>query len=246
MALFQRPNSWYNTKMKTPTIPVERLKETVHYDPLLGSFTWKIHMSKGRFKGQNAIGYYNRDGYGVIYIDKKYVLAQKVAFAIVNGSYSDAMVSFKDKDRKNLKWENLCLKTKTVGKFDHSTNEGRVEYRKARYSQHKDKAKSAQLNAAFGIDLREYERMFVLQGGKCAIHDGEETAEMNGVPMSLSVDHDHETGAVRGLLCRACNVALGGFRENEEFLFKAIDYLRFHKKNQAIPDTNVIPLKGIK
>lgn len=43
--------------------------------------------------------------------------------------------------------------------------------------------------------------------------------------MNLSVDHNHKTGAVRGLLCNGCNMGLGRFEDNIEWLQNAIDYL---------------------
>ena len=42
---------------------------------------------------------------------------------------------------------------------------------------------------------------------------------------ALYVDHDHETGEVRGLLCMPCNTAIGHFDDNRELLVKATDYL---------------------
>lgn len=42
----------------------------------------------------------------------------------------------------------------------------------------------------------------------------------------LHIDHCHETGKVRGLLCRPCNVALGMFGDNEEGLAKALNYIK--------------------
>lgn len=45
----------------------------------------------------------------------------------------------------------------------------------------------------------------------------------------LSIDHDHITGKVRGLLCRACNHLIGNSLEDEEILFKAVEYIRKYK-----------------
>jgi len=42
---------------------------------------------------------------------------------------------------------------------------------------------------------------------------------------TLHVDHDHETGAIRGLLCFSCNNALGDFRESSDLFHAAAGYL---------------------
>lgn len=42
----------------------------------------------------------------------------------------------------------------------------------------------------------------------------------------LAVDHDHDTGGIRGILCQPCNMALGLFKDDEEILASAIEYLR--------------------
>ncbi len=42
---------------------------------------------------------------------------------------------------------------------------------------------------------------------------------------SVCVDHNHKTGAVRGLLCRGCNHAIGNFRDDPDIVFSAFEYL---------------------
>ncbi|MBW1743926.1 MAG: endonuclease VII domain-containing protein [Deltaproteobacteria bacterium] len=63
------------------------------------------------------------------------------------------------------------------------------------------------------------------QGGVCAICGDPETNQRNGRTIRLSIDHDHETGQVRGLLCVRCNTGLGLFGDNIEVIQKVVDYL---------------------
>lgn len=77
-----------------------------------------------------------------------------------------------------------------------------------------------ELRHDFGMTLDDYSRMLQQQSGVCGICKG------RGRRPFLSVDHDHATGAVRGLLCENCNLALGAFRDNIPLLTAAIEYLR--------------------
>ncbi len=78
-------------------------------------------------------------------------------------------------------------------------------------------------------DLRWYNGLLDTQGHVCAIcHDVVEDATGKG--QTLHVDHCHETGRARELLCRRCNTSLGGFREREDLLAAAIAYLQKHKR----------------
>jgi len=63
-----------------------------------------------------------------------------------------------------------------------------------------------QYRKRYGITLADYERMLQKQGGKCAI-----CAATSGgrKQQAFAVDHDHSTGAVRGLLCIKCNARIG-------------------------------------
>lgn len=79
----------------------------------------------------------------------------------------------------------------------------------------------------YGITADKYQEMLHAQGGVCAICQKPEVRKgRSGKTMPLCVDHNHDTGAVRGLLCHACNVSLGQFYESVEVLQRAIDYLQ--------------------
>ena len=77
----------------------------------------------------------------------------------------------------------------------------------------------------YGITLEEYTELLDKQGGVCAICKNPETLSIKGKTVNLSIDHCHETGLVRGLLCRSCNVGLGNFRDDTRLLETAISYL---------------------
>jgi hypothetical protein len=81
------------------------------------------------------------------------------------------------------------------------------------------------LKSRFGISLEQYDTLLAAQGGTCAICRNPETVLDKGVPRALSVDHDHETGKVRGLLCGGCNQGLGRFRDSPVVLKRAVVYL---------------------
>lgn len=76
-----------------------------------------------------------------------------------------------------------------------------------------------QLRRAYGITLERYEAMMVAQGHVCAI------CRRPPGERAFHVDHDHGTGAVRGILCASCNQGLGVFRDDTAALLRAVDYL---------------------
>jgi len=81
-----------------------------------------------------------------------------------------------------------------------------------------------ELRSRYGIGLEDYDRMLAEQNGRCLIcGKPEERAPKQG--NCLSVDHDHVTGAVRGLLCVHCNAILGYAEDGPHVLRMAIHYL---------------------
>ena len=86
-----------------------------------------------------------------------------------------------------------------------------------------EKSKGAHTRAIeerYGLTGEEYDALYELQGGRCAL-----CRWATGRTRRLSVDHNHKTGEVRGLLCRPCNNLLGHARDLIEFFHRCIDYL---------------------
>ena len=79
------------------------------------------------------------------------------------------------------------------------------------------------LLAKYGITVEEYEELSKKQGHVCSICGCSQLPSK--VCKRLVVDHCHQTGEVRGLLCSHCNFLLGHARDNIDILSKAIEYL---------------------
>ena len=90
-----------------------------------------------------------------------------------------------------------------------------------------DSRRAHSLRAFYGITVAEYDALLARQGGGCAICGNDEPAEhgRTGKKFKLSVDHDHATGRVRGLLCQRCNRAIGLLGDDPVLLQRAIGYL---------------------
>ncbi len=80
----------------------------------------------------------------------------------------------------------------------------------------------------YGISTEQYNTLWTAQGGCCAICGLPQDKESN----RLAVDHNHTTGEVRGLLCFACNQAIGLFKDRPEVLERAGWYLGGYQMNK--------------
>jgi predicted nucleic acid-binding protein len=83
------------------------------------------------------------------------------------------------------------------------------------------------LQRKYGITQQDYNDMLQAQNNWCAICNIEEQHCENS---RLAVDHDHDTGLVRALLCKKCNQAIGLLQDNSSFAYKAFEYLKEHNK----------------
>jgi len=92
------------------------------------------------------------------------------------------------------------------------------EYHRLRVT--KEYRRGWKLKSRYGISAAEYDDMLMEQGGVCAICKGESGNTR------LVVDHDHETGDIRAILCHSCNTGLGMLEDDPARLKKAIRYLK--------------------
>lgn len=88
-----------------------------------------------------------------------------------------------------------------------------------------NRVKSNNLKRTYGIDLVEFNTMLERQHYSCAIC----AATLDG-GRDTHVDHCHESGRVRGLLCGKCNMALGLFQERSQLLERAAAYLQLYER----------------
>ena len=111
-----------------------------------------------------------------------------------------------------------CRTVKVVEEFHrHKTQPGGYNtYCKAC---RRDIGSDMHLKRMYGLTRQELDALIAVQGGLCAICQ---------TKAAVHVDHDHATGAVRGVLCFTCNVALGQLNDDVDLFRKAIEYLEGH------------------
>ena len=215
---------------KMPNLTHERLTELLDYDPATGVFVWKF-ARQGVVAGSIA-GSITK-GYRYIRIDGGDFLAQRLAWFYVNGVWP-TILRFNDGDTKNCAIGNLNEGFSLNRKYDHKNREERLAYQREYRATIPDQIRGGHLKKKFGIDLGQYQEMFVAQKGVCAICEQKETRTRNGKVKWLAVDHDHVTGANRELLCTDCNVMIGHAKEDINTLIRAIAYLRKHKSEDNV------------
>lgn len=106
-------------------------------------------------------------------------------------------------------------------------NDGWKRYnscRECHVKQHRARKQENNFIKNYGITQQEYDRLNELHQGGCAICRQPCTKHVR-----LSVDHDHKTGVVRGLLCHSCNTAIAMLKEDEDLFWNALEYLKKHK-----------------
>lgn len=175
---------------------------------------------------------------------KKFYTGEKCSHGHVSERYiSGGCVECARSTAKARREENPAFHLKRVREWKRKNAEKASNYHKKWYEENKDKvlkdsarnyeirlsdpektrkSRDAYLQRTFGITIDEYEERLKKQNGVCAICKQPEIRRRNKL---LSVDHDHDTGFVRGLLCGACNTGIGQLHDSPKLLREAIAYL---------------------
>lgn len=131
----------------------------------------------------------------------------------IDGFYNKCKVCT-EKYSKEYRKKN-SIKVNLINKAWVKANPEKV---KAKYHKY---TKTTRLFHRYNLSSEEFNSLLDTQNKLCAICFG-----INKSGRSLSVDHNHTTGKVRGLLCHKCNVGIGLFNDRIDLLVNAISYLK--------------------
>jgi hypothetical protein len=130
----------------------------------------------------------------------------------------------------------ICLKARHDIRYKDPVKRQRIRDAGARWRERNPDADAdKRLRRVYGITLAEYDELFKAQGGVCAICKEDETTKRmkKGEGRErLAVDHCHDTGRIRGLLCFKCNTAIGALGDTEQSAQRVVDYLTSVEKEK--------------
>lgn len=112
---------------------------------------------------------------------------------------------------KLTSWCKKCCSKQSAERYKNNIEKCREEHRNW-VNKNKDKVAFTKAKSAYGITKEEYDSLT----RKCQICGSEK---------NLVIDHSHQSGRIRGMLCNSCNKGLGFFRDNPALLERASDYI---------------------
>ena len=125
---------------------------------------------------------------------------------------------------------------KAKGKAWNIANPDKVKDRVRRWqSYNPKKIRNNYLKSKYNLSIEQYGQLLIIQHCVCAICNKSEIVKdaRSGKLKDLAVDHCHETGKIRGLLCDRCNRGIGLLQDNFEITQSATNYLKLHGGNNA-------------
>lgn len=146
---------------------------------------------------------------------------------------------YADKEKQKEYWRNYQRREKRVQykrEWNQRNKDAIAAKQRERVAANPEKYRTYfrnyHIKKTYGITPEQYASMLAEQNGGCAIC-GRGPNGTNHVERDLLIDHDHETGAVRGLLCNNCNAGMGIIGDTAEHLEAAIAYLRKYQSKEA-------------
>ena len=131
---------------------------------------------------------------------------------------------------KTKYWADPESSRQMLREWHHNNKEKKSQCFKNWQERNKHKLRDNRLMRTYGLSNDNYIEMFESQIGLCAIcKEPQQGITKDGETRFLCVDHCHQTGKVRQLLCAKCNAGLGQFRDSPEFLTKAAKYIIKHQ-----------------
>jgi Recombination endonuclease VII/HNH endonuclease len=225
--------------LKKMPLTFEQVNELIAYYPETGLFTWKKKPSRGSHVGDECGGFKGTGGkyrYRYINVLEYSTPASRVAWLLTYGKWPETNIVFKDGNPENLRIDNL--------KEANFPSVKEIKGGRRTYKMSHEQQRHFGLKRYYGITLETYNVMLAAQNGVCGICKGVETyvPKGHGKPKPLSVDHNHETGQIRGLLCSNCNYLVGHCKEDESVLLEAVNYLRKHNATSpTVPTLTLVP-----
>lgn len=209
---------------KTNPLTYAEVAEVLEYDPDNGVVTWKIRPAR-RIPAGSEAGLIKTAKYGKRYRYVTYkgysTTAARFAWVLTYKEWPSNSLLYRDGNTLNTRLSNLKLGTFCYGpstgglKSNKMTLEAQRHYGRKRY---------------YGLTSERYGQMLADQGGVCDICKLPEVrVSLKGELTTLHVDHDHDGGKVRALLCYRCNSGLGSFKDDPELLRKAAVYIEKHR-----------------
>ncbi len=126
--------------------------------------------------------------------------------------------------------EQIRIKRLACNKIWASKNRKRVQ-ETANTEVRKESKRYGQIRYKYNLTKDQYLKLEKEQDYRCAICRRKQEKALSN---NLYVDHEHNTGLVRGLLCRNCNSGIGSFKENLSIFDKAKEYLVKHIEENGI------------
>lgn len=220
-------------KARVPNFSHEQVRQALDYNPATGVFVWKVSPAKNVKSGSRAGGISDARGYRYIRLEGEEVTDSRLAWFYMTGKWPDRRVRFKNGDSTDCRFDNLRI---SEGPGSIPDIGDRAAYMKAHRAQNPKFWRETHLQRRFNLSLEDYSKMLEAQEGKCAICLQPETHKRGGKLKALAVDHNHATGAIRGLLCADCNTGIGKLKDSTEVLVNAVKYLALHnKENPNLP-----------